>query len=361
MPIVSDEFLLKLLQACAARAPEPLYPVQFAKEQNLDRAQLDEGLDELRRRGLIQLTDWVRERGQGRALTDAGTKALASGRLAAVLEAPVPIADSVDIARNAYDRGEEVRRALVEPPPAFASRILLLGNIAYFLVGALWAWRLGLPLDEYLLGEGRAIDEPLIELGALHPSLVFFPDGRPRFERLLLYAFLHIGLIHLLMNLYFLGTLGPTIEAMWGTARFLVIYFVAAFVGGCMILLIDMVQRQAHLTAGASGALYGLFTAMMVWYSFNREHLPENFAESMSRYMLPNVIMMIAINFMSGVSWQGHFGGAVGGLLAALLLHVQRYHPSRGMRILSLLGVPLVPTAFFLALLWQAGWLPFSV
>ena len=64
--------MLQLLQACAARAPGPLYPSRFASEHNLDRDTLDVALEELRRRGLLRLTDWVKDLGQGYALTDAG-------------------------------------------------------------------------------------------------------------------------------------------------------------------------------------------------------------------------------------------------------------------------------------------------
>ena len=42
-------------------------------------------------------------------------------------------------------------------------------------------------------------------------------------------------------------------------------------------------------------------------------------------------------------------------LLAALLLHLQRFHPLRAVRLLALLGVPLIPLGFFVAVLWQAG------
>ena len=68
-----------------------------------------------------------------------------------------------------------------------------------------------------------------------------------------------------------------------------------------------------------------------------------------------NLVLLIGVNFIGNVSWQGHLGGAIGGLLAALLLHVQRFSPSGVVRGLALLGIPLVPVAFFVAMLWQVG------
>src|SRR5262245_19646054 len=110
MPRVDDQFLLKLLQACADRAPEPLYPARFAKENNLDRENLDSGFDELRKRGFVQLTDWVKDLGQGRALTDAGKEALETGNLKA---APLPANVAYESpALTTYQRGELVRGAL---------------------------------------------------------------------------------------------------------------------------------------------------------------------------------------------------------------------------------------------------------
>ena len=361
MPTVSDEILLKLLQALADRAPAPLYPARYAREQSLDREQLDASFDELRRRGLVQLTDWMKDLGQGIALTEAGTQALATKRVAAV-QAPVQAeVERVDVTRSLYDRGEVVRRALIEPAPGYVARVMLAVNIAYFIFGAVYAGFKGLAVKEYLAGDGRGINEVLVDLGGLHPFLVLNLGDRPQFERLLLHAFLHVGFFHLLMNMFFLGTLAQSIEAMWGSVRFLVIYLIGGFVGGCVVLMNSMAQPNPPLTAGASGALYGIFVAMIVWFSLNHEHLPDSFLQDMSRSLMPNVILMVVINFTPGVSWQGHFGGAVGGLLTALLLHVQRFHPSFVVRVLALLAVPMVPLGFFIALLWQAGWLAIRV
>src|SRR5262245_41540327 len=112
MPRVDDQFLLKLLQACANRAPEPLYPARYAKENNLDREKLDDGFDELRKRGFVQLTDWVKDLGQGRALTDAGKEALETGNLKAV--PPPSSMANASPELTTYQRGELVRGALYD-------------------------------------------------------------------------------------------------------------------------------------------------------------------------------------------------------------------------------------------------------
>src|SRR5438093_542493 len=130
--------------------------------------------------------------------------------------------------------------------------------------------------------------------------------------------------------------LGRQIEAMWGWARYLGIYIVAGIVGSCAVLLIDGFRQvpplQSGMTVGASGCLYGIFAAMIVWFSLNYQHLPDRLMQDWSRNTMINLILLIGINFIPNISWQAHFGGAVGGFLAALLLHVNRFHPARAVR-----------------------------
>jgi rhomboid protease GluP len=354
MPMVSEEFLWHLLQACAAVAPQPLYPVHYARQTNLDRDLLDAGLDELRHRGLVKLTEWVKGHGQGCALTEAGEEALTSSRLRPALPAEALYGEPGGGPVTAYERGEIIRSAFLEQRPPYASRTLLVINVLFFLYGAYVAWRLGENVGEYLDGSGKATELVLEKVGALSLHLVF-QSNPPRYERILVSSFLHIGLLHLFMNMYFLGSLGPLIERIWGTYRFLAIYFVAALVSGCVVLQIGLLQGRSPPTAGASGALYGIFISLIVWFSLNKDYLPPLLIQDWSRSLGINMFLLLAINFFPNISWQGHFGGAVGGLLASLLLHVHRFHPNSRVRMLALAGVPLIPVAFFVVLLWQAG------
>ena len=66
------------------------------------------------------------------------------------------------------------------------------------------------------------------------PSRMQFRTPGREYERLILSAFLHIGLFHLFMNMYFLYSMGPLIESMWGGPRFLAIYLIATIVSGCV-------------------------------------------------------------------------------------------------------------------------------
>jgi membrane associated rhomboid family serine protease len=355
MATVDDGFLLRLLEACATSSP--LYPARFAKEQNLDRDQLDAGLDELRRRGLVQFTVWVRDGGQGYALTETGREALATGRLPS--ERAIARAETrPEASINPYQRGETVRSGILSPGRPYACWALLAVNILFFAYGAAYSLIHHRSVADYVKGEDP---EVLGELGGLWTPATIpkaeWKGVKPEPSRLALSLFLHAGLLHLFVNMYFLVTMAGEIEALWGSVRFLVIYFVAGLVSGCVVILIDRFEERYPVTVGASGPLYGVFTAMIVWFFLNRRHLPEELFRDWSRTISMSLVLLIGSNFLPNVSWQGHLGGAVGGALAALVLQVQRFNPSPLVRWLAIAGIPLIPAAFFLAVLWQAGWI----
>lgn len=361
MPKGDEPFLLSVLQACAERAPQPLYPARFAPEANLDRDRLENALDELRKRGLLKFTDWVKGLGQGYALTEAGQQSLQAKRL---LHGPVPAATpTASGGVSTADRGEMVRAVFLDPVTPYVSRILLALNLLYFGYGAIYAAQQHLDVGDYFLGNSPAplytTNRVLIDLGAVHKNLIFprpdDPDQRRQYERVILFLFLHVGVLHLFMNMYFLYTLGPLIESMWGSARFLVIYFTAGIASGCAVVLCQFVPEQYPVTAGASGALFGIFAALLVWVLSNRQFMPEQLVQAWRRNLGINLFLLTAINFLPSVSWQAHLGGAIGGLATALLLHVHRFHPWPPVRLLALFAVPLVPLGFFAAMLWQAG------
>jgi rhomboid protease GluP len=167
---------------------------------------------------------------------------------------------------------------------------------------------------------------------------------------------LHIGILHLGMNMYFLASLSGLIESMWGRWRFLAIYFIAAITGSCAVLSFDLMHERNVYTAGASGALCGLFGSMLVWFAFNRQFMPEQLSADWARTIAVNTILLIGVSLLSNVSWQGHLGGAIGGALAGCVYQLQRFHPSGIVRLLAFLAAPLVPALALAAVLWQAGW-----
>jgi rhomboid protease GluP len=156
---------------------------------------------------------------------------------------------------------------------------------------------------------GSTNTSTLIKYGAKVNQLII--DGQ--WWRFLTPIFLHIGFLHLVMNtiaLYFLGT---AVERMYGNARFLFIYLFAGFTGFIASFLFS-----DNLSAGASGAIFGCFGALLYFGAIN----PKLFFRTMGI----NVFMILGLNLLfgfssSGIDNAGHLGGLAGGFLAAGIVH----------------------------------------
>ncbi|MHB8060649.1 MAG: rhomboid family intramembrane serine protease [Gaiellaceae bacterium] len=135
--------------------------------------------------------------------------------------------------------------------------------------------------------------------------------------RLLSSAFMHYGPIHLGMNMLVLWFVGAPLEERVGRGRFLLLYLAAGLAGAAGAILLS----PCSLTAGASGAIFGLFGAALV---LERQGV---FVYGGSIFGL--IILNFIITFsLSGISVGGHVGGFVGGILA--MLGLSRFGRSHG-------------------------------
>jgi membrane associated rhomboid family serine protease len=132
-------------------------------------------------------------------------------------------------------------------------------------------------------------------------------DGAP--WQLLTSAFMHVEVAHIALNMISLWFLGPPLEAMLGRARFLAVYFVSALTGSIAVLLLS---DQHAPTLGASGAIFGLLGALAVVGRRN----PALFQQLMVLLVI-NLVFSFSV---SGISWQGHVGGLIGGAVTAMLI-----------------------------------------
>lgn len=183
----------------------------------------------------------------------------------------------------------------------------------------------------------------LFEATALYPPLVAAGD---EWWRLLTSAFQHFGPMHLLLNMYMLWILGLGIERSIGHARFLALYVVSALGGSVAV----MFYSQNALTAGASGAIFGLMGAYAIVAVSMRLDV---------RGIGVLLVLNIGVSFLvPGISLAAHLGGLVVGALGAVTLVVlarrlPRRVGRRGREIVSWLGylvlVALVATAAWYA------------
>ncbi|RIK55871.1 MAG: rhomboid family intramembrane serine protease, partial [Chloroflexi bacterium] len=130
--------------------------------------------------------------------------------------------------------------------------------------------------------------------------------------RLFTAMFLHIGVIHLLFNLYALNALGPLVEGYFGHIRFLIIYLLGGLFGSLASYAFSPLP-----SAGASGAIFALAGATTIYFLRYRE----NFG-ARGRAILQNMLLVIGVNLIFGLgaggidNW-GHMGGLVGGAALA--------------------------------------------
>lgn len=155
--------------------------------------------------------------------------------------------------------------------------------------------------------------------------------------RLLTSAFLHYGAMHLLLNMWALYVVGPSLEGLLGRARFSALYLLSALGGSVTVYLLAPLTTA---TAGASGAIFGLFGATLI-------------VGRRLRMDVGWVVAVIVINLVftftiPRISWQGHLGGLITGLLVAFAYVYPA--PAHRNRVQALVSIALL--ALFVALIW---------
>jgi membrane associated rhomboid family serine protease len=138
-------------------------------------------------------------------------------------------------------------------------------------------------------------------------SRFFIENGE--YWRLVTSGFLHYGIFHLLLNMFMLYLLGSDLEPSLGRLRFAIVYFVSLLGGSFGALLLE----PNGLTAGASGAVFGLMGAAFV---LMRRRGINPFETGLGLLLVLNILL----SFRPGISLGGHLGGLVAGALATLVI-----------------------------------------
>jgi len=121
--------------------------------------------------------------------------------------------------------------------------------------------------------------------------------------RLLTSAFLHEGTLHILFNMYALYLFGPLVERALGVRRFIAAYLTMAIVASVFVYWLS---DPRGLTIGASGAIFGLFAMALV--------LLIRAGQNVS-FLLVMLAINALISLQGNISWQGHLGGFIAGLI----------------------------------------------
>ncbi len=241
--------------------------------------------------------------------------------------APVGIRCPDHAARTGPPRRGQPR--LPRPRPAAASadatlvtKLLIAVNIAFYLVGV-------------ASGSLDAPQGPLYERLWLYGPWV----AEGEWWRLVTAAFLHASILHIAFNMLALWWIGGPIEAAIGRWRYLALYAVSGLAGSAGALL----AAPEAVTVGASGAIFGLLGAMLViqWQQTG----------SIAGPALTLILINLAITFaVPNISYGGHLGGLVGGILATLAItYLGTRHVAYGrlglLGLLSLVGLGALSVA----------------
>lgn len=125
--------------------------------------------------------------------------------------------------------------------------------------------------------------------------------------RLITAAFVHANVLHIFFNMYALYALGPQIEKFYGRKRYLLIYLGSALLGSLLSVVLTN-----NVSVGASGAIFGLFGAML-YFGYKYRATLDGFLRS---GIIPVIVINLLLGFMiPGIDIYGHIGGLLGGLV----------------------------------------------
>jgi len=166
-------------------------------------------------------------------------------------------------------------------------------------------------------------DEAMIQLGAIVPGML----QRHEYWRLLASMFLHGGWMHWAFNCWALYQLGTLYEALFGSGRFALIYFVS---GICAAAASSMYQHGPAV--GASGAIFGILGAFI----FSIRRSPRYRHQPWTRSLISQLVFWIVVNIIIGFSVAfidnvAHLAGLTVGLLLGFLPHRVPPPPPGGM------------------------------
>ncbi len=184
------------------------------------------------------------------------------------------------------------------PKKIIVTKVLILINIIMFLL-------------MYILGNGSTDTMTLLLFGANYAPLV--KSGQV--WRLLTSAFLHIGLVHLLVNMYSLSIIGTQIENYIGKWKYIAIYIISAISGSLLSLV-----TGSSISAGASGAIFGLLGSLLYFGYHYRLYLNS----VLRNQIIPVIVINLIISFLlPGIDALAHIGGLIGGYLSTMALGIE--------------------------------------
>lgn len=246
-------------------------------------------------------------------------------------------------------------RAVLNRPYKFTI-ILLIVNVFVFTL--MWQTS-GVPLS-------LTNPVPGAELVAFGAKLNFLIQTQHQWWRFVTPMFIHVNLLHLIVNMYSLWIVGPYVEKLYGSTKFVVFWVLTGIAGVvASYLTVRPAMNVGPLTgfifksidtpsAGASGALFGLVGVLFVFGIKFRKELPEGFKRAFGTGLLPMIVLNLFIGYVlrGFIDNAAHLGGLLSGAMLALVVDYRRPGERPGVaitwRVMQGVAIALVVVSFFM-------------
>ena len=205
--------------------------------------------------------------------------------------------------RISDNSAENERKSWMYRRKAPCTAALIVVNVAVFIFLSFG----GMTEDAYYMLRNGAMYLPLLQQG--------------EYYRMFTSLFLHFGFSHLVNNMLMLGVMGWQLELVIGRIKFLTIYFAAGLGGNVLSALAELRTGDYAVSAGASGAIFGIIGALL--YIAVRNH------GQIGNVSGQGILIMVALTLYYGFTSSGvdnfaHIGGLAAGFVLAVLLYRER-------------------------------------
>ena len=174
---------------------------------------------------------------------------------------------------------------------------------------------LGLNVVIFILMElagGSRSPDVLLSFGASYGPYI----RRGEYWRLVMPMFLHIGFVHLFLNVTALIVLGRILESVYGYGRFALLYVTCGM--GSSFLSMTL---SRSVSAGASGAIFGIAGALLTTGYVHRAAVPRRWRAAFGGGILPLIVVNLTLGYyVPGIDNWGHLGGLITGILLSALI-----------------------------------------
>lgn len=133
--------------------------------------------------------------------------------------------------------------------------------------------------------------------------------------RLLTCAFLHANLVHITCNMYSLYIIGPQIQQIYGTKKYLIIYIISCITSSSLSYLISSYNG---ISVGASGGIFGLMGALLAFAIIERHKIQKKYLSSLIQIIVINLFIGLSIKNIDNF---GHIGGLIGGAVLGYIIY----------------------------------------